>query len=426
MGHAGAQASRRKRSPSIALLIPRASNPRDDREALALEYLYERTLYSGEFQKGFWISIHASLWEQVLGRDYTKTLAALSKRGVIDINPRYSKGRFPKSYRLSDAFRRHRTEPYELLQNRQLRSSVRLDADDRIGIALAEMFHSIQISTESGIRGWNQQIVHRIRSGRFYATRCEYGRFHSSFTGLSREVRQRLTTIDGEPLIEIDVSCCQPLLVGVMATQQPESDSLGVDLSQTALPIVPLGQPQGNHNTTPPVPYSICSALSANLMEYLRLCQSGQLYDRLTELCAGKTIADFIPHDKWHPFAKDRKIQRRDTKQAFLVMLFADVPTMQRLPMYQIMQDHFPDVAAFLVRAKQECYQDLARNSQRLESQLMVDGAAAELVHRHPDAVFVTIHDAILIPRRFIDVAADCIREQFERSGVQPHLKFGL
>ncbi len=53
--------------------------------------------------------------------------------------------------------------------------------------------------------------------------RGQTGRVFTSATGLKKEIRQLLLH-NGEDTVEIDVSCCQPLLLVLLATHVPKEE----------------------------------------------------------------------------------------------------------------------------------------------------------------------------------------------------------
>lgn len=67
---------------------------------------------------------------------------------------------------------------------------------------------------------------------------------------------------------------------------------------------------------------------------------------------------------------------------------------------------------------------ELARLMQRIESGIMIHGAAARLMRERPDARFVTIHDAVLVEQPHTEYAVRVIRDEWEAAvGVAPLVK---
>lgn len=417
---------KRIRSDPMEILIPRGSSPHSDQEALALSYLLERTAHCDDAQHGHWISIHSSKWESVLGANYSRILKSLVERGRVEINPRYSTDRFPKSYRLSGPFRVPNFERFPLSRRRSSQSSIRIPSNDTVGMGLVERLKRLRLPTDLDVRGWNLIAAFALFTGRLFACRCQYGRFHSPITGLSRELRGRLTTDLDEPVLEVDISNCQPLLLGLMAVAHAEGR---LPLSEGECPLSSLLREKSIYSERikythhPPPTYSICSRVSATLGKYLELCQLGELYDSLLSHCAGMTLFDFIPPEVRHQYTENRLIDRDLEKSGFLVMLFSEYSMTERLPLFQIVEREFPEIAQFILQAKQHRYQELARGCQRFESRILIDGVSHHLMEAHPEVAFATVHDSFLIPVSVRTGCENLIREQFSQFGVTPHLK---
>src|SRR5690606_18118194 len=121
--------------------------------------------------------------------------------------------RFPKSYRLAERYRRPRSDRYILRRSLPTGSRIRIVETDTVGQLLVEQFRGVRLTGRAS--GWDGFCAAQIRHGSYYATRCQYGRFHSTFTGLKREVRRQLS-VDGERLFELDIANCQPLILGLI------------------------------------------------------------------------------------------------------------------------------------------------------------------------------------------------------------------
>jgi hypothetical protein len=116
-------------------------------------------------------------------------------------------------------------------------------------------------------------------------------------------------------------------------------------------------------------------------------------------------------------------LRRKDVKKQFLVMLFGDVPLTVSMRLFEVFATEFPSVADFVLAAKRNCYQELARRCQRLESRLIIDGACEASFRTSPETVVVSIHDAILTTETEAESVADLIRCAFKRFGVTPSLE---
>jgi len=381
--------------------IPHGTRPTNDAVAILLAELLAATATTTERRAGFWIPIHWQQWREILGSRYRATIREAPAAGYIEANDRYSVGRFTKSYRLAQNYRRPQTERYVLRRPHSTASRIRIDETDTVGQLLVDQFKRVRLTGTAS--GWDGFCAAQIRRRAFYATRCQYGRFHSTFTGLKRAVRGQLG-VDGERLVELDIANCQPLLLGLTAINRH------------------------NHQLTPnnqTNPYSICRAFLTDqkIRDYIELCERGQLYEHLERRCRGRlTLRECIPADRWHRYATDRPLTRKDVKRQFLVMLFADVATTTRMPLFDVVGTEWPALADCILDAKGGCYQNLARDCQRLESRLMIDGAAGSLLAK-PSIPIVTIHDAILTTAAHVHSVEAVVIAEFGRLGVTPKIR---
>ena len=387
--------------------IPYGTRPTNDAVAILLSELQSATATTKERRAGFWIPIPSHQLREIVGSRYKPVIREATAAGYIEVNDRYSAGRFPKSYRLAEKYRRPKTQPYTLIRDLHTASRIRIDETDTVGQLLVEQFQRVRLTGTA--TGWDGFCAAQIRGGSFYATRCQYRRFHSTLTGLKRPVRSQLRA-DDQPLFELDVANCQPLLLGLIANnrhpQQPNTQP-----TTTTTP-----DPQNK-------PYSICGALTDHKTTYFELCESGQLYEYLERRCRGRlTLRDCIPADRWHRYATDRPLTRKDVKRQFLVMLFADVATTTRMPLFDIVATEWPALADYILDAKKDCYQNLARDCQRLESRLMIDGAAGSLL-ADPSIPVITIHDAILTTAAHVPAVEAAVIAEFGRLGVTPRIR---
>ncbi len=203
----------------MILDIPYGTRPTNDAVAILLAELLAATATTTERRAGFWIPIPSHQWREILGSRYKATIREATAAGYVEANDRYSVGRFTKSYRLAKQYRRPKTQRYILRRTLSTASRIRIDETDTVGQVLVEQFARVRLTGTAS--GWDGFCAAQIREGSFYATRCQYGRFHSTFTGLKRAVRSQLS-VDGEQLFELDIANCQPLILGLIATQQAQ------------------------------------------------------------------------------------------------------------------------------------------------------------------------------------------------------------
>lgn len=385
---------------------PAGAKPKNIYEARLLHFLQAETSLTAERRKGFWVDCHSDTLRLIGGGNYAKHMRSLEETEHIEANGRiYSAGRFPRSYRLTKQFRIPKTAVWPTAKRFNLKARIRILDEDVVGKRLVERFSLLDLPSMK-VNGWPAYSVQAISERQYYAVRCPYDRFHSTFTSTAKIVRKQLKT-NGAGMVECDIANCQPLLLGILAKKHAKSHHT-----------------KGNPPTTQPPQLSIC-CINQDLKRYLEICSRGYLYEYLTGLAttAGLKLFDFIPPNKLHRYARNRALKRKDLKRSFVVALFADNELMRRLHIWSIVETEFPTVASFILWSKRDDYRQLAHQCQRLESKIMVrpGGVADELLETTNAGLF-TIHDAIAVPENLASLTMEIIKDKFRPYGVTPEV----
>jgi hypothetical protein len=256
------------------------------------------------------------------------------------------------------------------------------------GLPPAKMF-----AAEWQIRNW--------QNGQHFMTCGTTGRLYSSAASTKRDLR-RFLTLDGEPVVEIDVSCCQPLLLG--------------SLAQNSVSEVELGR-------------------------YKELTEQGLLYEFLADLLSAPRAEVKLACVKFLCGA------------AFDLKCYRD-PKAHSNPEYQRACDvldtlndcfkcHFPGLWRYLRDQKTDPtnwskvntakrrrlgkstqpYAVVSHDLQRLESQIVIEDCCSRMFERKPDITVLTLHDALLVPISQGDFASEVLSMSFGKRGLKPQLK---
>ncbi len=246
----------------------------------------------------------------------------------------------------------------------------RLRIDHRA--AMAEARREAQ-SGESPL-SYTQQLqlldsIITFATGQVWMVRDTFGgRVHTPLSNI-RSTYRRFLRFDGQPLVNIDVANCQFLLIGLLAHRYRST-------SDTRM--------------------------------FLDLVESGQLYETI----AAESVSEF---GNW---------SRDDAKQNAMWWQFRN-PRSRPAPEVTFI-DHwmkrtFPTVAERVESLKADDYTNCARELQKLERELMIDGVAAELLSVTAQDAFVgTIHDSVMVLPSDVQIAADAIYNAFRKEGVTP------
>jgi hypothetical protein len=97
----------------------------------------------------------------------------------------------------------------------------------------------------------------------------------------------------------------------------------------------------------------------------------------------------------------------------------------ERLELYRQSQ---PTIAGWLDRSKargtgKKPYANAAKECQRFESRVMIQGAAGILMREHPDLPLITIHDAIGTRESGIPIVLDALIRAWAPEGIIPRFK---
>jgi hypothetical protein len=225
----------------------------------------------------------------------------------------------------------------------------------------------------------------------FSATVDDTGRFYTSLTNLWKNLRH-LLLIQNEPLVEIDVSSCQPLMLSLMVE-----------------PFVPRGE----------------------CIRFRELTESGKLYDEVAKF-TGR------PRDK--------------AKRGFLSFLCAEIPrngfhdrcskASLRTLILEWFKASFPEIANYLIETKTSeqsrtqmnteirrkagkrtcAYAITAFEMQRLEAEIMIEGVCAQFLTKYPDEFIAPVHDAVLVQEKMRFAAEEILREKFAMRGLKPRV----
>lgn len=364
----------------------------------------------------------------------------LVKAGVIVVRKDAIKGTRPFGYRLSDRWHCRDLTRYELNDGYLVRKiwdwwerlDMTKDCPERV--FLRQSLQRLDIDREHAMRiisGLNLSESARdialadvadIERQQWFFTTDRWGRCHHNVTKLKRELRESLR-VSGEPLVEIDVVNCQPILVPLVAkawiedrelfrrdslvtasacSRERQTQRLNFGGSEE-------GRERENHITTPCFNFvePAFNKIEVELNEYVATCEAGRFYETL----AGMVGREF----------RDAESRASFKREVFSRLLFADLYAMQG-KLAQAFAEMFPTIFQMLVEAHVGKKSRLPRHMQSLESGIVIDGAVREFRESRPRAFALTIHDSILVRKQDAEHAKSCLRNAFASVGLRPRL----
>ncbi len=346
------------------------------------------------------------------------------KSDVIDRNEHFEVGRLSMRYRLKEPWNCKPIIPHEVHDQRLIS---RIDALRSSDISNWEPIHYYLFGNLRRVRideAKARSVIARLDdSKQWHANRVLrmllvgdhrlkvdlYSRVHTLITSIPKGLR-RLLTIDGQPLVEIDVSCCQPLLAGLITLEQARCKRWAISGESTR---------QRNQGKTLHPSLSIMSPNSG----YPDISiQNSMLEDYIDACC----LLDFY----WE-FAKVIKVpcgtdeERRKVKRMACYLIFGKTPKRgrPRFRQWERFCERWEPISDILDDLKRHDHRNAARKLQNYEAQLMITGVCGSLMRDHPDVPLLTVHDSILTTPEHADLVMERIGDVWETAGRRPKLK---
>jgi hypothetical protein len=377
---------------------------------------------SNRQQRAGWAPIRWADASRLFGRSGTwnRVRKRLLDLGILECDESYSVGRFAKAYRLGPAWRDIQATRVPITDKRLLARLARKNADRRRSLTPATLhldnwlklvrideksikrFICQTRKTDKRNRSEKQHLtklkVAILQSGTAEVTRCDYGRVHSALTNLRKEVRPALR-IHGRELAEVDVSGCQPLLVGFIAAMLFAGDWTLNDVRRLGhkgdLPDAFATLALERWSSEPP----------PDVLAFIDICERGEFYETVAALWE---LAPGMPRKKIKGLT-------------FRIVLFG-----RSIPgnfYWDKFARRFPSIALAIEEIKRYDHATLSRACQRIEARLMVEGVVATMAADRPDVPVQSIHDSLLVYPEHVAYTESIIRSAFNHLGLAPSLK---
>lgn len=200
----------------------------------------------------------------------------------------------------------------------------------------------------------NCKAILSIHCGQHYNHFDAYGRVHTNFTSLKKEIRRNYLRINGQHVVEFDIKNCQPsLLIGLLADNIDKIDK-------------------------------------KEFNKYVEYCLDGTFYRQLARAKGHifMTNPDKSAEEREKQWIKEAK------NQAFRVLFGTNCDTAEN----RIFKRCFPTIFKFIVDYKSEkgSYKKLSHELQRRESDLIFNKIYREVKETYPAIIMFTVHDSIL------------------------------
>ncbi len=363
--------------------------------------------------EGYWTPLKMTYLRSIIPQadKYIKTLLEL---GIIERSEHYQKGEVSYKYRFEQEYlskykRIRLTNPKLLLRIEKWQTSMK-KKNSKMYPSQNKYLRQLTIDpealnfvcktiTETDKFNYANASVIRLLNGDIYSkVDTTSGRFHSNITNIPKGLRQFLR-VNGKPLINIDVTNCQPYLSIVLLLNPNKAAEFAKHCPKFTMMLKDLQAQQ-----------------TEDVRLYISLVYKGELYEYLTE-----------------EFNKRGQIinNRKDVKKKVLLILFDRNRNNSKAR--SIFNELFPEVNRIfsLVRgnvkgSRFENFKRFAILLQRIESHIMLNIILKRINTEYPEIITLTIHDSIMTLKSpdQIETVQNIMREEFFKIvGFEPKLK---
>jgi hypothetical protein len=409
----------REATSHTTILLPVGFNPTDHlpaglwkfKDEIRLVVNWIATKSAMLYRHNNWIPLHHDQAIRLVGnnRRWSKLKPALLGCGVLECDGKWKRGEKSLWYRLQRPWCDANLVPYTVSE--ELADRLRCVEDIRSAHAdwepihhhLEDWLHHVRIDEPAATR-WTcrsssprqrraLKMVSIIQAGDPRMSVSQYGRVFSVVTQTPSRLRQYLR-VDDQPLIEQDISSCQPLLLGMHCMHQLLSDiTTGEQATRSSFYMGCNSAPISTHEEAP-----------ADLKEYIQTCENGEFYEELADVLG-------LPCKP----GRDRKAVKREWYR----LAYGQHNPDRR---WEACIRRWPTIASAIEALKTDDHRNAARAMQKTESQIMIAGAANQIRQLHQDVPIVTVHDSVLTTAAMAGDVRGIILSNWERYGGKPKI----
>lgn len=305
------------------------------------------------------IKLNSKILKWFYGGNYYKYIEYLIDNNFIYLYKNYSVGNKSKCYKLTDKAKNkgyisaNIDIPQKMQQKTNLMNKNFSSVDDVIKNKLINDLYKIKLDIDKA-KSWidnnidkddkayfvNTSICTKISNNDLYYSFDNYGRFHTNFTVLKKEIRNSFLTIDDEKLKEIDITNSQPFFLYLLMKEKgfTEFNSFDTDVL------------------------------------------SGKIYDKIKDI-SGST--------------------RKEVKVNIYSVLFGR--NMTKNYWNKLFNSLYPEVHEWIINYKKENknYKIIAQHLQALESEFMFKQLIPEIIAYNKNIKLITIHDSVMIQEKY-------------------------
>jgi hypothetical protein len=330
-------------------------------------------------------NLSSTILKKKYGEHYNYYIDYLCTNGFMSLVSKYYVGKKTNTYKLDskyvyDVIRWKNNDNFLIKKSKnRLETSIteltKSSIDPDVRIKLVESLSKIKIDYEGALLYLkdlklknliddskyqkNLISIENININNIYINFDDFGRFHTNFTILKKEIRNEFLTINNEMLTEIDIKNSQPLFFAVYL-----KDELFTDIN-------------------------------GDTKKYFDLVKSGLLYD---DIIQNSSVTD-----------------RNQAKEIIYKVLFGNNKSNKKEN--AIFQQLYPSVFEYICEYKElrDSYRELAHDLQRKESNFIFNKVIKEVFETYPDIILFTVHDSIMFSKSYQERVEVIFNKHFQK-----------
>lgn len=317
-------------------------------------------------------NLFSTILRERYGEHYNYYIGYLCENGFMSLVSKYYVGKKSNTYKIDsksvyDVIRWKNSDKF-LLKKSKNRQEISITETNKsiissnVRVKLVESLKKIKIDYNGASKYLNDLkennliddskyyknliSIENINDQNIYFNFDDFGRFHTNFTILKKEIRNEFLTIDNEIIAEVDIKNSQPLFFAALLKDELQH-------------------------------------INGDTKKYFDLVKSGLLYD------------DIIANSELN--------ERAEAKELIYKVLFGPVLRKSNKKEISIFKKLYPSVYEYICEYKElrENYRELSHDLQRLESEFIFNKVVKEIFETYPDITLFTIHDSIIFPKSY-------------------------
>lgn len=319
------------------------------------------------------LKISSKIFKTLYGAKYNYYLEFLVDNHFIYLYKNYSVGVHSKVYALTDYAKNSNKNIISInINNKQfikeknirLYNNIDVDVKKKLILDLYKVnidYNSAKNWLNDNIETESQKIsnlysITKINNKNIDYSFDTFGRFHTSFTNLKKEIRHNFLTINGNKLKEIDIKNSQPFFLYILMKENGFKDFDGFD------------------------------------MDVL----NGVIYEK------------FIEYSK-------ENISRKKMKSNLYSVLFGRTMTTNKWNI--IFKNKYPKVYDWIITYKKtnKNYKIIAQTLQVMESNFIFNKVINAIIYKYPKISLITVHDSIIFEEQYYDIIQKIFNEELSK-----------